>query len=612
MNCCRSLARWGLISLSLFLCLSAWAQNNSVTDRFSDDKSKEIHIRGTIDLEGKYIRMAGKKTLVFEEGGTITNGTIEGNMTVVQAKETSQIFGDGMSVTGTWDGEARPEWFGAKGDGINYYDWPLCCFQDTISGVTLQTGKSKISISYPSSHIVNASRWDCTPPYTTNDVFYDTDRQHFIIRVDDRYYDQWANDKDWNDPKTNKARTDVLFSNLQTRSTTFFKDGQMIDIDSTMTDDGIAISKAIQMGQGNVKLRNTVYYMKGMPTNGISKTYWRGLHDFQFDGNHATIFVRSRSKGSPVNFSQTCWAWMYQCANGTIKDLNFRALRDRDDGAPKGHFRFDSADSRFVAFGIYNCKNISFQNLSFKGLSHDFIIKSKGMDDISSNIRIDGWKSTDFTQNVLAGVHGCHINHADLTQADLIGGGLHIFYGQSRLKGLFVSNSRFRQSGPYTSVMLTHHGGSQNSSTCPDSIFYDNCIIEGARMVQGAGGQHQHFRNCTFRQIYDKTLTNNGKLTTNNYIIIGSGVNLSFDHCKFHVTSSGIINTEMTRSKHMKLTLSQCIIDAKTVSRSLFVHPGQVTMTDNVINSKGLIFSKNSTKQIISKRNKINGRTAIK
>lgn len=58
--------------------------------------------------------------------------------------------------------------------------------------------------------------------------------------------------------------------------------------------------------------------------------------------------------------------------------------------------------------------------------------------------------------------------------------------------------------------------------------------------------------------------------------------------------------------------MCHCTIQAKIVSRTLFVHPGQVTMTDCVIDSKGLIFSKNSTKQIISKRNKINGRTAIK
>ncbi len=588
----------------IFVPLKTWCQQSDPIKSLLSQSETVVHINESIDLQNRTLYLPVNKKIIFS-GGLINNGIIIGQNTYIQAGEKEQIFGDQLKVKGSWTMAARPEWFGAKGNGVNYYDKPLRCYNDTISDITIQPNQPQIKIAYPSSHIVNQTLWTFTPKHTTNDVFYDVKRRCFVICVNGLYFNKWKNVDQWNDPKTDKARTDVLFSNLQTRSTTFFKDGQMIDIDSTMTDDGMAISKAIQMGQGNVKLRNTIYYMKGMPTNGINKTYWRGLHDFQFDGNHATIFVRSRSKGSPVNFSQTCWAWMYQCANGTIKDLNFRALRDRDDGAPKGHFRFDSSDSRFVAFGIFNCKDITFQNMSFKGLSHDFIIKSKNESDISSNIWIDGWKSTDFTQNVLAGVHGCHINHADLTQADLIGGGMHIFYGQSRLRGLFVTNSRFRQSGPYTSVMLTHHGGSQNSSTCPDSIFYDNCIIEGARMVQGAGGQHQHFRNCTFRQIYDKTLTNNGKLTTNNYIIIGSGVNLSFDHCKFHVTSSGIINTEMTRSKHMKLTLSHCIIDAKTVSRSLFVHPGQVTLTDNVINSKGPIFSKNSTKQIISKRNKL-------
>ena len=439
-------------------------------------------------------------------------------------------------------------------------------------------------------------------------MLYDVERHRFVICIDGAYYDHWANEDEWNDPHTSQARTDALFSNLQTRVTTLYKKGLMVDIDSTMTDDGLAISKAVKMGGGNVCLRNTIYYMRGMQTDGITKTYWRGLHDFHFEGNQATIFVRSRSKGSSSQFSQPSWAYMYQCQRGIISHLKIKALRDRDDGAPLGHHRFDSSDSRMVAFGVFNCEDITFQDVSFKGLSHDFIIKSKNLSDISRNIRIEGWNSENFTQNVFAGVHGCYISHANLTQADLIGTGLHVFYGQSWLKGLFVSDSHFRQGGPYTTVMLTHHGGANKGDKCPDSIFYDNCVIEGARMAQGAGGQHQHFRNCTFRQTYNNLLTNNGKFTANNYVIIGSGVNWSFDNCKFIVTTSGIINSNLTGSKGLSLTLNNCDIQAKTVSKPLFIRAGKITIQGCTVNSKGPVFSTNSTPRVISEHNRLNGR----
>ena len=595
-----------------FCTLSMWGQEPSeLVKLLIDERCNEINIKDTIDLQRQRVRLSKNKKLIFS-GGFLFNGTIVGDNSTILSEEKLQLFGDDIMIEGTWGMPARPEWFGAKGDGINYFDRELRCYHDTISGVLVQKGKSLVKIEYPASHIVNHSFWDCMPYYTTDDVFFDVKRQRFLVCVDNVYFEQWANDKEWNDPNTQKPRTDVLFSNLQTRVTTIYKDGQMVDIDSTMTDDGMAISKAVQMGRGNVILRNTIYYIKGMPTDGIRNTYWRGLCNFHFEGNHATIFVRSRSKGSSVRFSQPSWAYMYQCENGIVSNLKIKALRDRDDGAPLGLHRFDSSDSRFVAFGVFNCRNLTFEDVSFKGMSHDFIIKSKSDADISHNIRINGWKSENFTQNVFAGVQGCFIDHADLTQADLIGDGMHVIYGQSRLRGLFVKNSRFRQGGPYTSVMLTHHGGSKKKETCPDSIFYDNCMIEGARMVQGAGGQHLTFRNCIFRQSYDKLLTSKGSFVDNRYIIIGSGVNLSFEDCMFELTSSGIVNTGMSTGNNPFLIFNHCVVQADKVTKPLFIHPGKVLLSNCDFRCKGPMFSKNSSPQLKLQRCRVNGKIVNK
>lgn len=76
------------------------------------------------DLNGETITIPAGCTLDFQ-GGCLSNGTIVGNNTAIQASLV-KIFGLDIEISGNWNvPEVYPEWFGVKGDGINDDTKPL-------------------------------------------------------------------------------------------------------------------------------------------------------------------------------------------------------------------------------------------------------------------------------------------------------------------------------------------------------------------------------------------------------------------------------------------------------------------------------------------------------
>lgn len=542
-------------------------------------------ISDTIDLNGQTVTIPAATTLKFR-GGILINGILLGNDTKIEADNDAHIFDASLRMGGSWSVTACPEWFGACGDGIALYDRPLRCYNGEVNDPVLKNVASRTCIQYPSDHIVNSDFWEYVPYPNTRQVVYCPSQCCFLLHEGENYYSRWGNSEEWNDPKTGKARADRVFSDLTTRISTIFSNGSMCDIDSLMTDDTPAFRRAILMGRGNINLRPVVYYCKLDDTNGPNTTPWRNLSNFHVKGNGATLFLRTKAKGHPQRFSQDTWAWMYHCSHGEISDLQVRCLRDRDDGAPHNHHRLSSSDSRCVAFGIFGCQDLRFSNLSFKGMSHDFIVKNGyGM---STGITIDGWQSKDFTQNVFGGVRGCHVKHADLQQADMLGDGMHIIYGQTLLRQFHVSDGHFK-AGNNTSVMLTCHGGRKD--LFPDSIYYRNCLIEGARMIQGQGFQQQSFDNCTFRQTADSILTSKGKKEANNYAVIATRINLKFTNCIFELKSSGLVNAAKIDGPTTTLMMNNCQVKAPHVGRTLINHPGDIHITQCNIHCAGSLHS---------------------
>ncbi len=544
-------------------------------------------ITDTIDLGGERVRAPEGAVLRFR-GGMVMGGILLGDRSSIDADTLAHIFGPGLRLGGSWEvKEARPEWFGARGDGIDYYNRELRCYNGDVGEVECRE-RSSIRIEYPAAHIVATDHWECAPRHTTDQVVYCPSRQRFLLREGDDYYSHWANDKEWNDSKTGHARTDVLFSDLTTRRTFLFRQGGLTDIDSTMTDDAKAITRAIILGKGNVKLRPTIYYVGVVRQDGPKVTPWNGFSHFCLDGQGATLFLRTPRDGRAQGTGTIYWAWMHHCSDGVVRHLNLRSLRDDDGNAPKGHQRFSASDSRIVAFGVYGCQRLRFEHLNLKSMAYDFIMKTGyGM---SSDIHIDHWKSADFTGNVFGSVRGCHISHADICQADLIGDGMHVFYGQTMLRGLYVSHSHIAVAGDHTSVMLTHHGGYKDHF--PDSIYYDHCLIEGARMIQGQGYQHQTFTHCTLRTTQQHILTSTGKLERNRHAIIGSRVNLSFSDCRFELGDNALVVTAWHNDgPTLHFDMNRCHIDAPRATQPLLSLPGVVRVTGSDIACAGPVLA---------------------
>ena len=75
-------------------------------------------IKWDFDLGGETVTIPENCILKFD-GGSITNGTITGQHTVISA-DLVQIFDQSTHLAGSWTIEyAHPEWFGAKGDGTS-------------------------------------------------------------------------------------------------------------------------------------------------------------------------------------------------------------------------------------------------------------------------------------------------------------------------------------------------------------------------------------------------------------------------------------------------------------------------------------------------------------
>lgn len=90
--------------------------NNTISEQIVRENTiYEVH--NVFDLKGGTLNMPSNSVLFFK-GGNISNGTIIGNNTAVEATQI-KIFDSDITILGTWSvQEAYPEWFGAKGDKI--------------------------------------------------------------------------------------------------------------------------------------------------------------------------------------------------------------------------------------------------------------------------------------------------------------------------------------------------------------------------------------------------------------------------------------------------------------------------------------------------------------
>lgn len=105
--------------------------------------------------------------------------------------------------------------------GINFYDWPLRCYNGTGSYQSpLSTGAENVNVFAPSERlIVNFIRDTTSNEYnnaciSTFNVKFNTVSNAFVLVYNGNVYSKWGNSKEWNDSVTGMARRDCVFSDI--------------------------------------------------------------------------------------------------------------------------------------------------------------------------------------------------------------------------------------------------------------------------------------------------------------------------------------------------------------------------------------------------------------
>lgn len=482
-----------------------------------------------------------------------------------------------------------PDYYGAKGDGLPFYDWPIRCFNGFVEADEIGDWLIDGNVFAPSERI---KLWFDNLPelITTDNVFFNRLTNHFVLLYAGKYYSAFGKTADargygltprmdvngldeshlWYNASGGYAdymndenpREDVVFSDLKTRTSYVWVDGRLTDIDSLMTDDYTAITACLVANRGSMKLRpNACYYMRIRKQQGDNTTNpLYGIDEFKIDGQGSTIFARRTDVGNvPTDKGgvQKMDVFRFSSArNGRIENLRVMALRDRDNGAPSGHKRFSTSDSGLVAFSIISnkdkgwwCCNLTFDNIECKGMYEDFDIRS------GSDFLIRNWKSREVCQNFAVCKHLIVVN-ADVEQAPYIGTGMHLYY--FGVDNCWTFNSTFRQGSPFTTVMMTHH-----ASSSANNIHYVGCTFEANRIAQGTYNQWQYFDNCTLKQVWKGIFTEE-KWGTSTALIVGTKVNLVFDNCNVEIDNERFIST--SKQDDLELVLKRCAIEGRNVN----------------------------------------------
>lgn len=480
-----------------------------------------------------------------------------------------------------YDETLYPEYYGAKGDGINYYDWPLRCYNGevNVAASSISNERYATNVFAPSEKIANT--YEYTIDLDTTSVYWNTATSYFVLLVDGTYYKLWGtageegSSEDWQDAEGH-VREDTVFSNIAQnpnedtgvlmRISYIWKDGAFTDINDTMTDDTQAIYDCLIANKGSMRLHNKIYYMhplthvfSGLTTD--SNPFYN-ISNFTIDGGEGILFVRTTGVGQSYtnvtgNYSNVSVFYLYKTFNGCIKNLRMYALRDRDNGAPGGHLRFSSSCSRLQGFLLYSdlstnvtCGNIRWENVHFKNMYADINIKG------GYGYTMDGWYSEGVANQEMYGAKDTLINNAHISQAKYLGDGMHLFYGGSFSNGFTVTNSSFMQPDKYNSVMITMHGHEEGEDTSyAQDMKFINCFFYGGALIQGNSGapaNHSkwYFDGCVFYQAFTTALTsvryNSGGSSytsphyyTLDYISIASKQDYTLKRCLVNLNGAG-------------------------------------------------------------------------
>lgn len=317
------------------------------------------------------------------------------------------IEGDGKSTPDNSKNCIYPEAFGAFGDGIDFYDWPIVCFGGMVNNEITDSGNTTVFVPAPSERLwgdkvgvavdskgnLIYSPGNIGLSVTAADVIYSTLLGKFLLHYDGKYYSSWGNSDVWNN-SVGTPRTDTVFSDISIRETpvsynypsfennirgrqgqrvsyvykeeagtdisgTMWNAQSFVDIDRLMHNDCNSFYSWLAKAEDGYELRLTkgkVYYVK-VPKVTYNGSSWDDVHlPYVFGG-----------KSSTKNY------------NGAIIDFEGAVifLRLDDPGYPhhsyydaskKAHKTDMYSTAETAVFLLYAAQNITFKNLTVRAL----------------------------------------------------------------------------------------------------------------------------------------------------------------------------------------------------------------------------------------------------
>lgn len=435
----------------------------------------KYRILSTLTMSADYTMPADVS--LFIDGGKIDGSgvTLTGNHTRI-IDTTKQIFGVGVSCEGTWDIPfARPEWWGAKADAVDYGSWPLRVYGGTvtaqqIAGHVVDGLPENYETVYPHDPEVYfnmevypyASDAGIMPEYIPFQVKLDTTNMRFLFELSvngvTTYYTQWLNSHEWNDESaTSHVRTDAVFVSSEEG----FSD------DPTMTSEGVKYprtTKAHVFERGN---DGTLSY----PASKVRLGDTNAGHDATIPFKRAFEMLNGRmtlQKNGVYQFKS-------QVRDATNVDTYFAVT-----GKPEGVLEGNNATLYLFpySYDIINAQtHVASQHVKSRGIS----IQTSVDPDTSYTMRdirvttVKAFKGIPYSQN-LSGT----VRRGDLACSRLNCFEIHQVTGIV-LDGVYTTN--------FMTAMYVHQGRSS-------SLFGDSCAIRRWKSVDDYLPLHYNIGTC--------------------------------------------------------------------------------------------------------------------
>lgn len=232
-------------------------------------------------------------------------------------------------------------------------------------------------------------------------------------------------------------------------------------------------SSALQTGLNNMPNYVTEVIFNNntdmLLSNVIDLTDISGIY-FKFKGKI------HRTSSAYTNF---CFR-LTRCKNCKFEKSFIYSERDQEESAPSGHTRQSQYGSNIIGYILYQCYDVDFIDCKFNNTASDFFNQPISSEDltISNNINIDGWVSTNSSHPLfMQYCENVHINNANVTPAQNMGGGDHHLYFSKSAKNVFVTNSIFTSPDKYLGVSINflNTGSNANYDNCPKNLVVSNC-----------------------------------------------------------------------------------------------------------------------------------------